>query len=138
MVLAQLRKTPIVQVVCEKTGVARSSFYRWKTEDAKFAEEADKAVEEGRGMINDLAESQLVSSIQGKNMTAVIFWLRSHHPSYKQKMELSGEIKKIEESLNPEQEETVKQALRLSSIITEENIRKIKEIQNHGEKRSDA
>jgi hypothetical protein len=35
----ELKKVPIVQVACEKTGVSRNSVYRWRKEDINFAKE---------------------------------------------------------------------------------------------------
>ena len=34
--LDELRKVPIVQVACEKTGLSRNSIYRWRKEDKDF------------------------------------------------------------------------------------------------------
>ena len=33
LLVEQLKKTPIVQVVCEKIGVSRASYYRWRKDD---------------------------------------------------------------------------------------------------------
>ena len=38
LILEQLRKTPIVQVACEKTGIARATYYRWRKKDKRFLE----------------------------------------------------------------------------------------------------
>ena len=77
LILEQLKRTPIVQVACEKTGIGRSTYYRWKKEDNKFAELADAAILEGSLFVNDMAESQLLSAIRDKNLTAIIFWRAS-------------------------------------------------------------
>ena len=34
--LDELRKVPIVQVACEKTGLSRNSVYRWRKDDKEF------------------------------------------------------------------------------------------------------
>lgn len=44
LVIQQLKKTPIVQVSCEKVGIGRATFYRWKQEDQDFATMADEAL----------------------------------------------------------------------------------------------
>jgi hypothetical protein len=67
-------------------------------------------------MINDLAESQLVSSIKEKNMTAIIFWLKHHHRAYRTKIELDAHIKNDQQELTPEQAELIAQALRLAGL----------------------
>jgi len=123
--LEQLQKTPIVQIAVERVGIARSTFYRWKLEDKEFAKKVDDAVFEGQQLINDLAESKLIASIQDQNMSAIVFWLRTHNEKYRQKLELSGQLKHIQEELTPDQKKIVEQALKLSSIITEENIKKL-------------
>ena len=118
-----LQKTPIVQVVCEKSGVSRATYYRWRSEDKKFKEESDKALKEGIEMINDMAESQLLSSIRDKNMTAIIFWLKNHHQSYIPKLEISSDQNQLRDDLTPDEEAIVKEALLLSGVIKEKPIK---------------
>ncbi|HOX95965.1 MAG TPA: phBC6A51 family helix-turn-helix protein [Candidatus Woesebacteria bacterium] len=118
-----LQKTPIVQVVCEKSGVSRATYYRWRSEDKKFKEESDKALKEGIEMINDMAESQLLSSIRDKNMTAIIFWLKNHHQSYIPKLEISSDQNHLRDDLTPDEEAIVREALLLSGVIKEKPIK---------------
>lgn len=106
-----LRKTPIIQLACERSGISRASLYRWKKDNPDFAQEVDEAIIEGCGMITDIAESQLLQAIKERNITAVMFWLKHHHRAYASKLELSGKLA-IDDSLTPEQEETVRQALK--------------------------
>jgi len=99
-VIKQLKKTPIVQVSCKKVGISRATFYRWKKEDKKFANEAESAIEEGLGLINDMAESQLITAIKEGNLTGIIFWLKNHHRQYSPKLEVTtkdGDIPLTEE-----------------------------------------
>lgn len=117
LVIQQLKKTPIVQVSCEKVGIGRATFYRWKQEDKDFATRADEALLEGSLLVNDVAESQLMSAIRDKNLTAIIFWLKHHHPSYATKVEVTARLKADNEILTPEQEELVTKALKLASLI---------------------
>jgi len=117
LVIEQLKKTPIVQVACEKIGIGRATFYRWHKEDEEFAKLADEAVAEGNYLVNDMAESQLMSAIRDKNMTAIIFWLKHHHPSYATKVEVTARLKQDDEQLTPEQEELVTKALKLAALI---------------------
>ena len=44
LVVEQLKKTPIVQIACEKTGIGRATYYRWRKEDAEFGKLADEAI----------------------------------------------------------------------------------------------
>lgn len=80
--VAQLRRTPIVQLACERVGVGRSTYYKWRVHDQIFARAADKAQEAGKFFVNDLAESKLMRLIQDDNLTAIIFWLKHNHPKY--------------------------------------------------------
>ena len=115
LLLEHLRKTPIVQLVCEKSGIGRATYYRWRKEDQSFAEMADQALQESVSLINDLAESQLLSSIRDRNMTAIIFWLKYRHKSYSNRIELSGEIKTSVGNLTLEQQELLEKAIKLMS-----------------------
>lgn len=115
-VIEQLRTTPIIEIACKKVGIGRASYYRWKNEDEAFTKEAETALTEGLALINDLAESKLISAIQDQNMTGIIFWLKNRHKDYSTKVELSGKIKTENYTLTPEQEKIVKKALELASI----------------------
>jgi len=117
----ELRKVPIVQVACEKTGLSRNSVYRWKKEDEKFSQKMDEAIRDGIAFVNDMSESQLLTMIKEKNWSAISFWLKHRNDNYKNKVELSGVVNTINE-LSPEQEKLVKQALGLAGVETyEEN-----------------
>ncbi len=118
--LEQLRKTPIVQIACEKLGISRWTFYRWKKEDADFAKKVDEALLEGCLLVNDLAESQLISAIKDRNMHAVMAWLKHHHPSYKTRVEIEGKLETVQE-MTDEQKELVQKALELANIQLKEH-----------------
>jgi hypothetical protein len=117
----QLKKTPIVQVACLKLGLNRTTYYRWRNSDSKFAKAADEAMLEGQEMMNDIAELQLITAIKNNDLSAIMFWLRHHHPSYKHKVEVSSRAKAIseKEELTPEQQALVEQALRMASLLPE-------------------
>ena len=121
ILIKQLKKTPIIQIVCEKLNIARSTFYRWKNEDKQFSKKVDNAIIEGNQLINDLAESKLISAIKDQNMTGIIFWLKNHHRTYADKLELRGKIKTEINNLTPEQEKLITKALELSSLVEEKN-----------------
>lgn len=115
LLLEHLNKTPIVQIACEKSGVGRATYYRWRKEDPDFAVRADEALSEGRLLVNDMAESQLMSAIRDKNMTAIIYWLKHHHSSYTTRVEISGSLR-TEAALTPEQEALIQKALELTIL----------------------
>jgi hypothetical protein len=122
LALEQLNKTPIIQVVCEKIGLPRTTFYRWKEKDEKFSETVDKAMFDGRHLINDFAESQLLNAIKNNNLTAIIYWLNHNHKNYTNKLEINGKFKTDNGRLTPEQETNVKQALELASLFGNNNL----------------
>jgi len=118
LLLEQFRKTPIVQVACEKSGIGRASYYRWRKQSQVFVKEADAALAEGTQLINEMAESLLLSLIKDKNMTAIIFWLKNHHSTYATKVEVTTNTKITDEKLTPEQQAMLKRALTMGSLIS--------------------
>lgn len=113
--LEQIKKTPIIQIACEKVFIGRATIYRWREADKNFAEAMDKALHEGKLMVNDVAESQLMSAIRERNMTAIIFWLKHHHKEYAPRLKIDAQLN-LTEVLTPEQEALVREALRLASL----------------------
>lgn len=115
LAIEQLTKTPIIQVMVEKIGLARATFYRWRQNDKDFSEAVDKAITEGRNLVNDFAESQLINAIKNSDMRAITYWLNHNNKHYTNKLELSGNFN-VNDQLTPEQEELVKKALELASF----------------------
>jgi ACT domain-containing protein len=111
-ILEQLKKTPIVQITCEKLGVSRATFYRWKKKDKKFSSKVDQALYDGSQLINDMAESQLISAIKNNNLSAIIFWLKNHHKIYSAKLEVTSTNNDI--PLTDEQKEIIKRSLSMA------------------------
>ncbi|MFH1142745.1 MAG: phBC6A51 family helix-turn-helix protein [Candidatus Uhrbacteria bacterium] len=120
LVIEQLKKTPIIQIVCEKVGISRATFYRWKQDDLAFADAIDRAIFMGVELINDMAESQLLAAIRDQNMTAIIFWLKHRHRGYGTRVELDANLK-IERKLSPEEQAAVRKALSLAQLISPNN-----------------
>lgn len=114
--LEQLRKIPIIQVVCEKIDLSRNTVYRWRKEDEEFAKAMDEALLEGETLVNEMSESQLISMIRDKNWPAISFWLRHRNPKFRDRVEITANIKTPNDELTPEQEEVVREALRLASL----------------------
>lgn len=118
LLLMQLKKTPIVQVACEKTGISRATYYRWRKDDPEFADKADIAIDEGLNLINDMAESQLISAIKDRNLTGIIFWLKNHHKNYSPKLEVT--TKNGDLPITDEQREIIKQSLDMAFGLNSE------------------
>ncbi len=113
--LEQLKRTPIIQVVCEKINIGRATFYRWKSDDSIFSQAVEDAFLEGHLLVNDLAESQLIGAVKDRNLSAITYWLKHHHKDYKNRIEIEGNLNTIQE-LSAEQKELVQKALRLASL----------------------
>lgn len=118
--LAEFAKTPIVQVACQKTGISRATYYRWRKDDPVFAESAEQALTESAALINDMAESQLIQAIKAQNMTAIIFWLKHRHRAYGTKIHVDT-THHLDEVLTPQQQEVVTAALKMSGVIKEQS-----------------
>ncbi len=83
--LEQLKKTPFVKAACERSGVSRTSVYRWQEEDEEFAKAVELATFEGKLNTNDATEMQLLSLIYQKNPGSIKYWLEHNHPGYMKK-----------------------------------------------------
>jgi len=80
--LEELRKVPIAAVACQRVGVGRATFYRWRETDPQFADGVEEAIRQGTEAINDMSESQLISLIKDKSANAIRYWLEHNHPKY--------------------------------------------------------
>ncbi len=120
LLLEQLKKVPIVSIACEKSGVGRATYYRWKKEDAEFSKAADEALAEGTHLVNDMAESQLLAAIRDNNLGAVMYWLKHRNPNYNNKLEVTARIKQDNDALTPEQEAAITEALKMASLGDED------------------
>jgi len=112
LLIEQLKKTPVVQIACEKTSIGRSTYYRWLENYPEFAKKAVKAIKEGEALVSDLAESQLLTAIRDGNLTAIIFYLKNHNPTYSDKVELTHRTSK--EELTVEQKKLIQRAITLT------------------------
>ncbi len=84
-IVRQLQITPIPQIACERAGISRATYYRWRANDVVFSRAADHAIEESRFFVNDLAESQLIRKIKNEDLSSIKFWLSHNHPKYSKK-----------------------------------------------------
>lgn len=118
-IVKRLKKNPVVQVACQNAGSSRSSYYRWRKQDKQFAKDCDKALAEGRELISDMAESQLISAIKDKNLTAIIYWLKSNSKRYATKVELDARHRIEEFKLNKKQEKLIEEAIKKMDLNNE-------------------
>ena len=80
--LEELKRVPIVSVVCEKLNLSRQTVYRWQSEDPEFKELFEDALNNGRDAITDLAESKLITEINKGEMRAIEYWLTNNTNRY--------------------------------------------------------
>ena len=114
--IEQLKKMPIVEAACNKSGVGRATFYRWKKEDPEFAKQAEEALSTGKHMVSDLAESMLINAIKDGDMRGIIFWLKHNKDEYRNRVEISGSINQIREELTEDEVEILHKALELAGF----------------------
>lgn len=118
LLLEQLRRIPVALVACEKVGVGRTTYSRWRSEDEDFRKAADDAMQEGDAVLNDMTETQLVNLIKDQkkpHFGAIRFRLSRCHPKYADKLQLLGNISITDEQLTPEQEAVVREALKMAA-----------------------
>lgn len=116
LLLEQLRKIPIISVGCEKSGISRTSVYKWKQQDKQFCKALNEALAEGEANMTDLSELQLFSLMRDKHFPAIHLYLRHHHPKYSNKIEVTGSLTIEQEPLTAEQQELVGRALKLAGL----------------------
>ncbi len=118
LLLEQLRKMPIVSIACEKAGVGRTTYSRWRSEDDDFQKAADEAMHDGDELFNDMTETQLMNLIKDQkkpHFGAIRYRLSRCHPKYADKLQLLGSISIKDERLTPEQEAVVREALKMAA-----------------------
>lgn len=109
--LLQLEKYPIIQAACERAGVGRATYYKWRTEDKEFMKRADQMLNEGIKFINDLAESKLIRNIQDGQNTAIIFWLKNRNKAYSEKALHKHMHEIINHEIDPEQIDLIRKVM---------------------------
>lgn len=63
----------IVSTACQSVGVSRTTYYKYYNEDVDFKQSVDSISD----IALDCAESQLFELIKEKNVTAIIFYLKT-------------------------------------------------------------
>ena len=124
-VIEHLQKVPIIEIACEKTGIGRATFYRWRKDDMEFAEAVEHALNDGSQLVSDMAESKLISAIKEENLSAIMFWLKHHHQRYSTRVEVINRNGNQVEKQNPEQEALLQQALQLAQLVPDEGKKNI-------------
>ena len=89
----------IVSTACNRSGISRSSFYKWYHEDEEFR----KKVDDIDNVKLDYVETKLFKNIENEKEKSIIFYLqhKGHKRGYVQKQNINltsneEDIKKIE------------------------------------------
>lgn len=102
LIIESLERTPIIESVCSKMQIARSTLYRWMEEDDEFRDGVKYALESGRDVVSDVAESQLITHVRGGNMGALKYWLSNNNERYKKKYLLDANDDGSNQEVTPE------------------------------------
>ena len=114
--LDTLRKTPIIETMCQKLGVSKMTFSRWRRRYSGFNKQVEEALMDGRSRMNDVAENVILGGLLQDDMSAAKFYLNHNSPRYASKLELSGSIAAKDESLTKEQKALLRKAFKNSSL----------------------
>lgn len=81
--VAEIEKTPLIQIACNKVGISRNTFYRWMKEDKDFLARVNEAMSLGMGLVNDVAISNVLEGIKKKDVAYTKYWLNHNHPDFR-------------------------------------------------------
>lgn len=126
LIIERLQENLVVGHVCKQLSVARSTFYRWQTEDEEFKRAVKDAQELGRAMLCDAATSKIINIMNNGNdsdsLKASKMILNRYDPYYRKinvganyrVNKLKDEIEKLKKERN---EETDKQTQMLRELL---------------------
>lgn len=87
----------IVTAACKAININPSTFYDWLKKYSSFRKKIERIKQEQVGYVED----KLIQAIADNNITAVIFYLKSKHPDYKPRQEISfNDKEKIDKTLD--------------------------------------
>lgn len=86
-----LRDIPIATYACQRIGVPKATYYKWRKIDQIFREASDEAIITGKLTLNDVAKSQLVKLIKEGDYRSISFWLKHNDADFGSKLTLKIE-----------------------------------------------
>lgn len=92
-IIELIERIPIDSHVCKQAGISRSTLYRWLEQDPYFQREFTDSKQISMASVSDIAESNLIKMINDGNITAIIFWLKSHRAAYTNNYIKRSEVK---------------------------------------------
>mgnify|MGYP001309968758 FL=1 len=81
--LKELESIPNIDRACKKTGIARSTYYRWCGSNPAFSVEAAEAEIKGREKFSDYVESKLMENIAMNHHPSISYWLAHNTTRYR-------------------------------------------------------
>jgi hypothetical protein len=112
--LELLEESPNIGVALSRIGINRSTYSRWRTEDAVFTVESNKAIERGVEKTADLVEASLLNSARDGNVQAQKYYLDNNHKRYRAKK--YGELQQ-EDVLTEERKAQIYRAAKAWSYV---------------------
>jgi hypothetical protein len=80
--LAELRKVGTLSTAVNNTGIGRTTVYEWMREDAAFADDVDKARDEGAGVLEEVLDKCAAKAMSDpRYQTSLIFRLKALKPN---------------------------------------------------------
>jgi D-lyxose ketol-isomerase len=81
-ILELLKESPFLSYACKKTGVGRSTLYRWM-ENKDFKSKVNKVINQGREKWIDIAEMGLLKKVNNGEFQSITFFLSHNAPRYR-------------------------------------------------------
>lgn len=86
-----LRDIPIATYACQRVGVPKATYYKWRKTDEVFLKASNEAIATGKLTLNDIAKSQLVKLIKEGDYRSISFWLKHNDDDFNSKLTLKIE-----------------------------------------------
>jgi hypothetical protein len=110
-----LRDIPIATYACQRIGVPKATYYKWRKIDQIFREASDEAIITGKLTLNDVAKSQLVKLIKEGDYRSISFWLKHNDADFGSKLTLK--IEDETRKYDPEELKLMATAMRNAGLV---------------------
>lgn len=77
-----LRENPWISFAAKKSGISRSTIYRWMKDDPELRRAIDEAQKAGSSQLDEMAEMGLVKKIKEGHFQAIKYYLDRNNPKY--------------------------------------------------------
>lgn len=103
-IIESLEKTPIMEIACAKLKISRSTLYRWIESEPGFRIKVEEALDIGRSIVTDVAESHIISGVKEGDKAYVKYWLSNNCVRYKKNQPV---VEPEEEDLTDQEKEDI-------------------------------